>query len=171
MKIILYDIVGMVALLLGSSLQSGAAGEDKLVVGWAEKVRIFPGNVVAHAKLDTGADNSSLNVPIMQEFTRDRAKWVRFEFTSREGKTVTFERKVVRVAKIKQHEGERRERPVVRLGICIGNLYREAEVNLVDRSVFEYEILIGRSFMANKLQVDPSKKYTVDPSCMEAPTN
>lgn len=171
MKIVLYDILGMVALLLGSSLQSGAAGEDKLVVGWVEKVRIFPGNVVVHAKLDTGADNSSLNVPVLQEFTRDGAKWVRFDFTSREGKTVTFERKVVREAKIKRHERERQERPVVQLGICIGNLYSEAEVNLVDRSGFDYEMLIGRSFMADKLQVDPAKKYTVDPNCREAPTS
>lgn len=160
----------MVAILLGSAGQSSGAEEDKLIVGWVEKVRIFPGNVVVHAKVDTGADNSSLNAPAMEEFTRDGAKWVRFDFTTREGKTVTIEREVVRVAKIKRHTGKRQERPVVRMRICIGNVSREAEVNLVDRSRFKYEMLIGRSFMGDKLLVDPSKKYTRDPLCAGAPT-
>jgi hypothetical protein len=170
MKILLYGLVGIVAVLVGSAGQSSGAGEDKLTVGWVEKVRLFPGNVVVHAKVDTGADNSSLNVPKMEEFIRDGARWVRFDFTTRDGKTVTFERDVVRVAKIKRHKGKRQERIVVRLGICIGNVYREAEVNLVDRSRFKYEMLIGRSFMGDKLLVDPSKKYTRDPLCTEAPT-
>ena len=66
MKILLYGLVGIVAVLVGSTGQSSGAGEDKLIVGWVEKVRLFPGNVVVHAKVDTGADNSSLNVPKMK---------------------------------------------------------------------------------------------------------
>jgi len=40
----------------------------------------------------------------------------------------------VRIAKIKSALGKDESRPVVTLGICIGNVYRITEVNLVDRS-------------------------------------
>ena len=142
--------------------------EAKEVVGWIEKVRLCPGNLVVHAKLDTGADNCSLNAPKMDFFERGNEKWVRFDVTNRDGKTVTFERKVVRIAKIKRKGAKRQERPVIMLGICIGNVYKEVEVNLVNRSHYRYQMLIGRKFLRGDLLIDSSVKYTVEPKCGEA---
>jgi hypothetical protein len=51
----------------------------------------------------------------------------------------------------------------------LGDFYREAEVNLVDRSGFNYQMLIGRSFLAGNLIVDPSIKYTTKPICKGVP--
>ena len=76
-----------------------------------------------------------------------------------------LERRVVRYAKMKQHGNRIRERPVIRLGICLGNTYREAEVNLEDREGFIYPLLIGRSFMQGRIIVDPDLKYTSSPTC------
>jgi hypothetical protein len=117
--------------------------------------------------LDTGADHSSLNVDQLTFFQRDGEEWVRFRVSSDEGKAAMMERKLVRTAKIKRHAGPRQERPVVRLGVCIGTTYQEAEVNLVDRSRFKYQLLIGRSFMEKRFCVDPSLQYTSEPQCTE----
>ena len=78
---------------------------------------------------------------------------------------MVVERRLVRTARIKRHRGMRQQRPVVRMGICVGNYYREAEVNLVDRSNFKYPLLIGRSFMGDRLLIDPSTQFTLEPGC------
>ena len=144
-----------------------ASAGNKQVVGWVEKARISPGNIVLAAKMDSGADNSSLNVPDFTEFERNGEKWVRFELVSDNGHNTVIERKLVRVAKIKRHGGSRQIRPVVLMGICVGNYYRQVEVNLVDRSNFKYPLLIGRSFMQDKILIDPSVQYTLEPACEE----
>jgi hypothetical protein len=153
-------------LFLAASLSAG----NKQIVGWVEKARISPGNLVLQAKMDSGADNSSLNVPDVEEFERNGEKWVRFELFNELGQRAVIERRLVRIAKIKRHKGLRQQRPVVRMGICVGNYYKEAEVNLVDRSKFKYPLLIGRSFMEDKLVIDPSVQFTLEPGCGEKPS-
>jgi hypothetical protein len=56
-------------------------------------------------------------------------------------------------------------RPVIRLGICLGNVYKEVEVNLQDRSKFNYQMLIGRSYLKNSFLVDASATFTVETNC------
>ena len=57
---------------------------------------------------------------------------------------------------------------MVRLGICIGRVLKYTEVNLVDRSGFDYPLLIGRSFLTDDFLIDPGKTKTLEPNC-EAP--
>ncbi len=135
------------------------SAQDRMVVGWVEKVMICPGNLVLHAKLDTGARHSSLNAQNMKLFKRQGKAWVRFDVVNRSGQRETFEKPVVRTAKIKDHIRPADRRPVIQLGICLGDYYKEIEVNLTDRSEFKYQLLIGRSFMAEHFWVDPSTKY------------
>ena len=143
------------------------AMEDKAVVGWVERVEISPGNIVLQAKLDTGADNSSIHVADLNLFDRGGEQWARFEVTDQDGRTVSLERPVVRMAKIKRHKGTAQSRPVVMLAICLGSHRRSAEVNLVDRSRFSFPMLIGRSFLRPIFVVDPAKKFTALPACPE----
>lgn len=149
----------------------GAAMEGKQIVGVVEKVRIWPGAMVFDAKIDTGADNSSINTLEYSEFERDGKKWVRFHVSDGQGRTTVMERQLVRVAQIRpraEHGAaapKPKRRPVVMLGICLGKIYREVEVNLADRSSFNYPVLIGRSFMGEDILVDPSKKYICEPEC------
>jgi hypothetical protein len=135
------------------------------VAGWVENVSIFPGNLKIKAKLDTGARNSSLNAKDLEEFDRDGDKWVRFKLKNWKGRTENFETRIIRTATIKQHETESVMRPVIRLGICLGNVYKEVEVNLQDRSKFNYQMLIGRSYLKKSFLVDASATFTIEPNC------
>jgi hypothetical protein len=91
-------------------------GQDKTVIGWIEKVSIYPGSLVLHAKVDTAADHSSLHVTDIEPITRHGEKWVRFSVMNREKQSTLLECKVVREAKIKRKGLEPQERYVVRPG-------------------------------------------------------
>ena len=120
------------------------------------------------AKLDTGARNSSLTTTHIDEFEQDGVKWIRFDVTNWRGDTERFEARVIRMAKIKQHGRQPAMRPVIRLGICLGNVYKEVEVNLEDRSKFNYQMLIGRRYLQNSFLVDSSVTFRVKPNCQGA---
>lgn len=143
---------------------------DKQVVGWIEKVRIYPGNFLVHAKLDSGAEYSSLDAANLTEFERDGKRWVRFELPQGDGRKVTMERPLLRTATIKRHFLGSQTRPVVKIGVCLGHIYKETEVNLVDRTGFNYRMLIGRKFMEGVVIIDPSAQYTIEPECQGVPT-
>ena len=162
----------LLAGLLGSLILAlPAVAAEKTVVGWIEKVRIYPGNFLVHAKLDSGAEYSSLDANNLQVFERDGKKWVRFDLAEkREGKNITFERPVLRWAPIKRHNQEPQRRPVIKLGVCLGNIYKEPEVNLIDRKNYSYRMLIGRKFMEGAVIIDPSAQYTIEPHCQESAT-
>jgi hypothetical protein len=159
-----------VTVLFVSTFSSSPIGaQSKDIVGRIEKVRIYPGDLVLRAKLDTGARNSSLHAPGITKFEMNGETWVRFSMKNHRGEEATLERKIIREAKIKQKNRDSEKRPVIMLGICLGRQYREVEVNLVDRAEFNYPMLIGRSFMVGHLLVDPELKYTVEPACVGAP--
>jgi hypothetical protein len=157
--------VGVIFLFLVSPVDA----HDKLVVGWLEKVCIYPGNLIINAKLDTGARNSSLNASHITEFVRNGKQWVRFNVTNRYGNTATIEKKIHRIVKIKDHDGTPQLRLAILLGISLGSFHKEVEVNLADRSYFNYQMLIGRSFLAGNVIVDPSVKYITKPICKGVP--
>lgn len=151
----------------GDTLAQQKASRTVLPVGWIENVVITPGDLEIRAKLDTGARTSSLHAPHFQLFQKGGEDWVRFSVTNREGTTKAFERRIVRVARIKRIKGKSQERPVVMLGICIGDIFRETQVNLVDRDGFNYQMLIGRRFMARHVSVNPARTLTTKPQCRE----
>jgi hypothetical protein len=161
---LLLSLCGVLALapaLLAGELQ---------IVGWIEKVRLYPGNFLVHAKLDSGAEYSSLHAGNLKEFQRDGQRWVRFELTNRDGQKITMERPLLREATIKRHFLKSQKRPVIKLGVCLGKIYKETEVNLVDRSGFQYRMLIGRKFMEGSVAINPAAKYTVEPACPKPDT-
>jgi len=76
---------------------------------------------------------------------------------------------VTRMARIKRHFGKEQVRYVVKLGICLGSVYREAEVTLVDRTGFNYPLLVGRNFLKDDFLIDPSATFLNKPDCKGAP--
>ena len=156
---------------LALSAMLGAAAPvtaELRVAGWIERIALGEEGLILSAKLDTGADTSSLHAPEVHWFTRDGAHWVAFEVEGQGGRKVRFERKVVRVAQIKRRRGEPPlDRPTVLMGVCLGHVYRVTEVNLADRSRFKQPFLVGRNFLAHHFAVDPARTHTVEPDCAE----
>ena len=137
----------------------------KEVIGWVENARILQGEVLIKVKIDTGAKSSSLHSDYVTKFLRDGEPWAKFSITDIDGKQVSVEKKVVRTVKIKRHFGDVQKRDVVRMGICIGDQYEEVDVSLIDRSGFDYDLLIGRTYLIDKFVIDPSQQFTVKPHC------
>jgi len=156
---------GLLVALLCSYSSGSCESKNTAVVGWIEHVIVQPGDIVLSAKVDTGAVTCSLHSVDVQEFLRDGVMWVRFKLTDESGKEILIERPLVGTRRIKRHFGQSQLRKVVRLTVCLGCLKKEVDVNLVDRTGFEYPMLIGRNFMDGDILVDPSAKYTVEPSC------
>jgi hypothetical protein len=147
------------------SLLSPAYADSPKVVGWIEKACIQPHQLILRAKVDTGAVTCSLHAPDLTEFERDGEKWVKMTVVDGSGKRTVMEHKIIGMRKIKRHFGQSQDRPVILLTICVGNIQKTAEVNLVDRTGFEYPLLIGRNFMEGCMIVNPSAKYTIEPRC------
>jgi hypothetical protein len=152
--------------LAGWAALAGAA--DSVNVGWIERVRLGTEGIVVSAKLDTGADHSSLHATDIRWIVRDDGDWVIFDVTAEDGRKARFERKVTRVARVRRAGGGVQKRPVIQLGVCLGSVYRVVEVNLTDRSGLNYEFLVGRSFLAGHFAVDSARQHTVEPNCEKA---
>lgn len=117
------------------------------------------------AKLDTGADHSSIHARVLGREQRNGKDWIVFEVENKSGLAAKFEKPVERIARVRRHFGKIQERPVVMMDICVGAIRKNVEVNLVDRKHLDFKILIGRSFLREMALVDSGLKYTVAPAC------
>ncbi|MTI16876.1 hypothetical protein E1162_06460 [Rhodobacteraceae bacterium RKSG542] len=133
--------------------------------GRVEMLRLPEGNLEMEAKLDTGADTSSIGIIESEVFKKGDDDWVRFSIEGNGGYVAEFERKVERFVRIKNRpEGEAR-RPVVIMELCIGDISEFVEVNLADRSDFSTQALVGRTFLENGILVNVAAEHTTKPDC------
>ncbi len=144
-----------------------AKDRELAIYGWLEDATLGSGELTIRAKLDTGADNSSLNAPDYETFDKDDEEWVRFTVTNQDDVEYTFEKKIVRQARIRSASGTSR-RPVVKMDVCVGEVLRSVEVNLADRSDLSFQMLIGRSYMKDRILVDSGEEFSRDPDCRES---
>ena len=168
-------ISGLVCVLIVFSLLSLSCSSDiflapkKDSLGWVEQVSFPEFEAILDAKLDTGADTSSLHASDMKLFIGNSGKTVvEFRIEDHNGKDQVLQLPLARQAKIKTKKGTLQVRPVVKLVVCVGAQFEEIEFTLVDRSHFEYPVLIGRNFLAGKFVVDSSRSFTFGPSCQAA---
>ena len=148
------------------ALAGSAAASEPDVFGWAEPVVLEEAGYRLEAKLDTGADTSSLDAIDIRRFRRKGKSWVRFTVEDHdEGETVRLERPLLRRVRIKRHDGESQRRSVVSLTVCLGGHRRKVEFSLIDRSQFDYPVLLGRSALAGIAIVDPQVINLSEPDC------
>jgi len=155
--------MGLVWLCL--SFVPASYAQEKMVFGYLERVVISTAGLALDAKLDTGADTSSLHAENIKRFKRMGDRFVRFQVRDDEGELVTLERPLSRMVRIRRHDGDYQKRPVVKMWICIGTSRRRVEVNLIDRSQFSYPFLLGRSAMEGAIIVDPDRSFSIQPDC------
>ncbi len=165
----LYFLVFCIAsAICGVIYPATALGPGPRALGWAEHVLILPEMLKLKAKLDTGAQTTSIDALNITRFEQNGRPWVRFSIADREGKSAVVERPIVRTVKVKRSGLKRLNRPVIMLALCLDGIFREVAVTLSDRSNLRYPLLIGRSAMEGRFMVDSARKYTAKHHCFRS---
>jgi hypothetical protein len=132
---------------------------DKQIIGRVEKIS-FPelGIKNVHAKIDTGADLSS----IWASGIHEDAGVLRFKLFGRKsefytGKEIEFQAPHYLLTRVANSFGHREMRYVVKLQLKLGGKTIVGTFTLSDRSKKTYPILIGRKLLNRKFLVDVSK--------------
>jgi hypothetical protein len=133
---------------------------SKMMVGGLEDIWFPDLDVALTARIDTGAETASLDAQNIEQFERDGKRWVRFTIMNPKTKAPeTLERRLVRTIGVQQSgSAKAKRRPVVKMGIVIGQIDQTAEFSLSDRSHMGYQVMIGRSILKDVMVVDVSKK-------------
>jgi len=150
--------------------------DNKSIYGLNEHVALLDFGLEIPAKLDTGAQTASLSARDIERFKRDGKNWVRFYLAIDEAHAHPIERPLTRISRIKRRAGDidpeedksYTARPVIKLQVCLGKTKRTIEVNLTDRSAFQYPLLIGSDALTRfGALIDPSLTYVAGkPGCI-----
>jgi len=131
---------------------------DKFIMGSVENVLLTKEQLEFDARIDTGADASSLGVYDVRRFERDGKKWVKFSLSAKEQAKV-YEYPIYDTVKIKQSSTFNEDRIEIKIDIEMGGVsYKKQLFNLADRSHLQYQLLIGRTFLKDIAVVDVSRK-------------
>lgn len=144
-----------------------ALADQPQTIGWIEHVMVQPQSLLLKAKIDTGADNSSIHAENISIYEQDGLKRVRFLVKNHKDENASFDLPLVRIAMIKRKGAEPLHRPVVNMDLCIGGTLKTVNINLANRENFKYRMLIGRSYLKDQYLVDSGKQYTAEPSCSD----
>jgi hypothetical protein len=133
--------------------------EDKRIIGRVEKISFPELNIRnVHAKIDTGADLSSIWATGIHEengVLRFRLFGKKSPFYT--GKQIEFQAPHYLLTRIANSFGHRELRYVVKLQLKLGGKIIVGTFTLSDRSKKTYPILIGRKLLNRKFLVDVSK--------------
>lgn len=100
--------------------------------------------------------------------TGEMPEMITFRLTSRGGKEVVYTEQVVRWVSIRRRGGGFIVRPVVMMDMCIAGVRVRGEVNLADRSGFNYPLLIGRNMLSDAgISVDSRQIFAARRACPE----
>ena len=164
-----HGFVVILGLLTLPPTNSHAGTRDLEIVGWVENAILVDPGIRLKAKLDTGAETSSLDAGIIKKFRKDGKRWIRFRITDRQsGEEYVVVRERVRTIGVIQHNGTTQTRPVVLMNVCIANRLLATEVSLIDRSEFNYPLLLGRNTLKAFALVDPGNTFLSNPECKES---
>jgi hypothetical protein len=133
------------------------------LAGWREWVQLPTIDVPwIKAKLDTGAQTSSLHAFDLEEFTRDGADWVRFRVRPWQQSLddeVPVECPVHDRRRVRSSSGHVQDRLVVLLPIVLMGLTIAAEVTLSNRDAMGFRMLIGREALRSGVVVDSGRAF------------
>ncbi|MFO8140447.1 MAG: RimK/LysX family protein [Marinobacter sp.] len=139
--------------------------KGKVIVGELEKFYLAgPGHTYT-ARIDSGAETSSIHARDVQRFERDGSNWVRFEVPvpGADNEWATMERQISRRVRVIQASTDQAERRVVvELQFAIGNHQQVAEFTLADRANLTYEVLVGRNILRDVMLIDVGKEFATE---------
>ena len=148
---------------------SGASGradrlQNKVVVGELEKFYLVSSGLVFDARIDSGAETSSLDARNITRFERDGNNWVRFDVPVPDSEDfITLESEISRRVRIIQSTADEAERRVVvELQFMIGNHRQQAEFTLTSRKHLSHRVLVGRNILRDVMLIDVGKEFATE---------
>lgn len=146
---------------------SAVAQSQASIYGWIETIHLPTQGLLMEAKLDTGAQTSSLDARDIEAFERDDEPWVRFRIEGKrdgQAESQVVERPILRRVKIRGAGGVD-HRYVVRMQLCIGHQAYEEQFTLRDRSRMAYPVLLGWRTLEHLGAVDVRRQHTHEAAC------
>ncbi|MDA8792965.1 RimK/LysX family protein [Bacteriovoracaceae bacterium] len=149
--------------LIPSKTNLESIASKQCCLGWREWVKLpefF--NERLMVKVDSGAKTSSLHAENLHYFEKENEEWVKFDvYPKRSSKKTkyTIEAKIIETKNIRSSNGKMSIRPVIKTPISIGGIEWNIEINLVDRSMMGYRMLLGRTAFEKKFLIDSGKSF------------
>ena len=134
--------------------------------GWREWVQLTDVGVPwIKAKLDTGAQTSSIHAYDVEAFDRDGSAWVRFRirpWQRSDADEVQVECPVLDVRRVRSSSGHVEERFVVSMRLVLVGHEVDAEVTLTNRDAMGFRMLVGREALSRGFVVDSARSFLGD---------
>lgn len=114
------------------------------------------------AKVDTGADNSSLHAFNIEQYEDNGLQMVRYEIHPHQRKrkpNIACVSEVVKERKVKNPGGRSELRPVIRTKIVVAGVEFDALINLTTRDEMTFRMLLGRRTVRQRFVIDPGRSY------------
>ncbi|GAK34834.1 ribosomal protein S6 modification protein [alpha proteobacterium Q-1] len=130
-------------------------------VGWEEWVALpdlaIPG---VRAKIDTGAQTSSLHAFSVHPFRKNQADYIRFglhPLPERPEIEIFCEAELIGQREITSSNGETELRPIIRTHARLGDRLWPIEISLTNRETMSYRMLLGRRALEDGILVDVTR--------------
>ncbi|WP_447553022.1 ATP-dependent zinc protease family protein [Vreelandella sp. EE22] len=142
--------------------------DDKTLLGRSEWVGFPAIGTYLKARIDSGANTSSLSATDITRFERDGENWVRFKLALNDEDIAVdrirdewIEAPIQRRVRIVQASGEE-ARPVISLLMTLGPIRENIDFTLNDRTHLDFPVLLGRRFMMDIATIDVAQAYIHD---------
>ena len=132
-----------------------------ILVGWREWVALPQFGIRAiRAKVDTGARSSALHVDWVEDSLRDGVTWLRFGLRPRRASPeVVCEVPALGRRNVTDSGGQITERWFVATTLRLADEEFAAEINLTSRRTMLFPLLLGRTALQQRFQVDPARSF------------
>ena len=137
----------------------------KKLVGAIEGMRVTEAGMDFQARIDTGARTTSLHADniIVEQGEQDKnnniGKFVKFKTLNEHGAEQELRMEITNVSKVSNAQGIE-YRYMVKMNLLWNDCQKQIEINLRDRSLMQYKLLIGRDWLHGDFLVDVERGDT-----------